>query len=362
MTQTTKRSGTKSVTLRDIAREARVSVAAVSLALRDHPSVSHDTRRRIKRISERMCYEPIRRRRKPSTTEDGTGRIGLAFNGMERPDAVAELLNVLSVVGDQRDVSVEVLRSSGQVGDGVVEAIHAQADRYDGLLIAGHLEAHELQSLTSITTPWVVMGLVGGVDMPPCRSVMADIVEASRSLTSRLLDAGHESIGFFCGPTSPGLWNDRWRLGYLQAHHMARRTVEPDHILTDLPVRIDDVGLKAAELYADMPSRPTAYITPTVYAATRFLARSRSLGYDVESNAIMSGGTSEQARDCHGESLPLARLDHRRLAQVAVAALVEAIDQPDLPPVTRLLPVEFIPGVSPQSGTTDLIPKSNAHR
>ncbi len=346
------RSSAKSVTLRDIAREAEVSVAAVSLALRGHPSVSHDTRRRIKRISERMHYAPTRRR--PIAAEAGSvTRIGLVFSGLERSESVAELLNVLGAVGDRRELSVEVVRSIEGTQGGVLGSLAAQASRYAGLLVAGHLRTTEVEYLLRIETPWVVMGMVEGTPPPACRMVMADMVGAARALTGRLLAGGHKAVGFFCGPTVPGLWNHQWLLGYLQAHQLAGCPVEPARVLTNLAVPVHEVGTRAAELFAAMPDRPSAYVTPTIFAATRFLVRSWKLGSRLDAAAVLSGGTLEQARDCHGESLPLARLNHRRLAQVAVAALVEAIEQPDLPVVTRLLPVEFTPGAETGGGVPE---------
>lgn len=46
------------VTQRDIAREAGISHVAVSLALRDHHSISRETKERVKEIAQRIGYSP----------------------------------------------------------------------------------------------------------------------------------------------------------------------------------------------------------------------------------------------------------------------------------------------------------------
>lgn len=48
----------KKVTIKDIAREAGVSLGSVHLAMNDKPGVSEATRRKIKKIAEEMDYKP----------------------------------------------------------------------------------------------------------------------------------------------------------------------------------------------------------------------------------------------------------------------------------------------------------------
>ena len=52
------------VTIKDVAREARVSVASVSRALNGHSNVTDETRLRIMRVAE-SCVTSARRRAQP---------------------------------------------------------------------------------------------------------------------------------------------------------------------------------------------------------------------------------------------------------------------------------------------------------
>ncbi|MCK5195109.1 MAG: LacI family DNA-binding transcriptional regulator [Desulfobulbaceae bacterium] len=45
-------------TIKDIARMAKVSATAVSMALNDRPGVSEKTRRKILKIANRLDYQP----------------------------------------------------------------------------------------------------------------------------------------------------------------------------------------------------------------------------------------------------------------------------------------------------------------
>ncbi len=50
----------KQVSLRDVARQAKVSVATVSMVLNDNPRISRATHMRVQRLIERMGYQPNR--------------------------------------------------------------------------------------------------------------------------------------------------------------------------------------------------------------------------------------------------------------------------------------------------------------
>src|SRR4051794_27692079 len=50
----------KSVSLRDVAKMAKVSVATVSMVLNDNPRISRATHLRVQRLMDRMGYQPNR--------------------------------------------------------------------------------------------------------------------------------------------------------------------------------------------------------------------------------------------------------------------------------------------------------------
>jgi|GEM_PF-6034851 len=331
----------KNVTMRDIAKEANVSVAAVSMALRGHPSVSASTRRRISDISENLRYKPIRRRTQAKEASNSPRCIALIVNESLQRDTITEMLSVAAMAGNARDISIEVLTIPDDPDDDQPLSLKG-ADRFDGLLIAGHVSPAVEAHLAKLSAPWVSLGHATGSRQVSCRSVAVDLIGAACWATQQLLKLSRAQVGFFCGPATPGLWNDMWLSGYRLAHAIEGVALDPELVLTDLPVPLHEVGTCAAQMMASKEQRPTTYLTPTIYAAMRFQLQMQSLGCPIDKQHIASGGSLEQARDCHGESLPLVAIDPRKTAEVAFAALIEAMDQPDLPINARVLPVEFI--------------------
>ena len=58
--RSSRRGGIKPISLRDVAREAKVSVATVSMVLNDNPRISRATQMRVQRLIDRMGYQPNR--------------------------------------------------------------------------------------------------------------------------------------------------------------------------------------------------------------------------------------------------------------------------------------------------------------
>jgi LacI family transcriptional regulator len=69
-------------TIKDVAREAQVSVAAVSLYLNNKPGLSEQTRERIRLVVERLGYVP---RRQKAEINGSRGLIGLLVEKLPLP-------------------------------------------------------------------------------------------------------------------------------------------------------------------------------------------------------------------------------------------------------------------------------------
>jgi len=76
-------SGQASVTLKDIAKAAGISITAVSRALRDMPDIGPATRKRVKRLAGKLNYHPHEIAR--SLAVGRTKIIGLIVNSLDNP-------------------------------------------------------------------------------------------------------------------------------------------------------------------------------------------------------------------------------------------------------------------------------------
>lgn len=93
--------------LKDVARKAKVSIAAASMALRDHPKITEETRSRVKAAADALEYRP-------------SAILRQAMSGMRDPDKAQSHDIIAVVVPDLRRVQPRVRasleRSSRRLG------------------------------------------------------------------------------------------------------------------------------------------------------------------------------------------------------------------------------------------------------
>lgn len=187
-----------SVTIKDVARQANVSVATVSRALNGHENVAEAVRKRVLSVANELRYSPHHAARSLSSRRTHT--IGVVL-----PDLYGEFFSELMRGIDQvaRERGLHLLVSSYH-GDpaGQGTALRAMRGRVDGLLVMSPFvgEAGIVHDNLSPGMPAVLMnsrldGGPGGL-----RAVSVDNYGGAREMVRHLVDAGHRTIAFIAGP------------------------------------------------------------------------------------------------------------------------------------------------------------------
>lgn len=205
--------------IEDVAREAGVSTATVSRALRGMSNVSESTRLRVEEAARRLGYRPS-----PSASALATGRtrtIGLLTPWINRwyfSNVIEGAERRLRAAGYDALLYSFAVSQSGRTSRVDPEVLRR---RVDGILVVGlPLEPAEVQALESLDVPIVFVG-TGRGDHPV---VGIDDVSLARAATEYLLSLGHTKIGHITGtPDDLRSWTppvDR-RRGWAGALHEA---------------------------------------------------------------------------------------------------------------------------------------------
>jgi LacI family transcriptional regulator len=182
------------MTVRDVAREAKVSVASVSRVINGHPNVLPPTRQRILEVIERLNFVPHTGARSLSTRR--TQAVGVVL-----PDLYGEFFSELirGIDAAARARGLHLLLSSAHADlDEMAAAIRSMRGLVAGLLImAPHLDTASFAASAGEALPMVFMNSRAGDRQP---SVSIDSYGGARAMVRHLASRGHRRIVHIAGP------------------------------------------------------------------------------------------------------------------------------------------------------------------
>lgn len=190
--------------MKDVARSAGVSTAAVSYALNDTAGVSAEARTRIKRIATDLGYRPSSSARSLRTGKSRS--IGLLVADIGNPFYPEVAAGVIDeALGHDYQVFLS------HVGEDTArDAVHAQLDRdVAGLIFSSATDSDlgVMQQLAAQGVPMVQIDRrIKSVDTD---WVGVDEYAASRRLGRHLVDAGYQCVALIGGQPSSNVSRDR---------------------------------------------------------------------------------------------------------------------------------------------------------
>jgi LacI family transcriptional regulator len=198
-----------SVTIKDIAREAKVSYATVSRAFNNAYGVKPATREKVLEIARRLNYSPNGIAR--GLVMNRTGTIGLIIPDITNP-FFPEVARGIEECAKDEGYSV-ILCNTNWEQDRESQYIRLLAEkRVDGLIIASVSDAADPQMETLFDSLPVVC--VDRIPRSPRWSyVVIDNVRGADIATTHLIQAGYRTIGFI-GAVEQSLPVDERLQGY----------------------------------------------------------------------------------------------------------------------------------------------------
>lgn len=195
-----------SVTIRDVAREAGVSLATVSRALNDGAQVTVDTRQRVRAVAERLGYVPHGGARSLITRKTGT--LGVLL-----PDLYGEFFSELIRGIDQtaqRHGYHMVLASSHSDAREIAAAVGNMRGRVDGFVVMSP-DVAALPALAGLAGSFPTVVLGAGPEVGAFATISVANFDGAVAMTRHLLAQGYKRIAFLRGPNGNVDATDRLR-------------------------------------------------------------------------------------------------------------------------------------------------------
>ncbi len=186
-----------SVTIKDVARAAGVSVASVSRALNGHSSVTDATRVRIKKAAAKLRYMPNSAAR--SLITQRTQTIGALLPDLHGA-FFSELIRGIDLAARERGMHLLVSSSHGDSTEAAA-ALNAMRGRVDGLLVMSpHADAHFIADNVPAELPLVLMNTWGSDGGHTTLTV--DNYGGAMAMMQHLCGLGLRRIAFVSGPVN----------------------------------------------------------------------------------------------------------------------------------------------------------------
>ncbi|HVV20389.1 MAG TPA: LacI family DNA-binding transcriptional regulator [Pseudonocardiaceae bacterium] len=262
------------VTIRDVARQAQVSVATVSRALSAPHQVNQLTRERVLAVAAELGYRPSPAARSLITGK--TGNIGIVVPDLGNPFFTDVLKSVQSRA---RQTGYAVL-----VGDcdedpaAEEELVRMMAKQVDGVLLCSPgIKDGQISQLAEETSLTLLNRRVRGIG-----ATLMDSAGGMRDVVEHLAALGHRRCAYLNGPRSS--WSNRERRRGLRAAAQQHGVEVVE--LGPFPPRYDG-GVRAADLA--VAADVTAVIAYNDIMALGLLARLRDRGIDVPGDLSVTG-------------------------------------------------------------------------
>jgi len=232
-------------TIKDVARQANVSTATVSLVLQDHRRISHKTKQKVLRVIREMNYRPSKMAR--GLVMRQTQNIGFIltdnhflktepfytyiFLGTEfeaRGHEYYILLNTIPTVYNDEDCLPRFVKENN----------------VDGIIIAGKVPAEIIACIMPFHIPLVFVDYY-----PPSGdyfAVLIDNIDGGFKATDHLLSLGHRRIAFIGGDLDHPSIYDRFQ-GYRNALKKAGIPLDDQIIITSEKATSRESGAHAAK-------------------------------------------------------------------------------------------------------------------
>ena len=334
------------VALREVAAIAKVDVSTVSRSLNNDTRINPARAELIRQLARQLGYrpQPLRSKRAKS--------VGLLIASQgDRPDEqfLARIMLLLERMLGERGLHVNIAFVPREQTGVEVPAI-IQENRVDGVIATGHPPKDLIRRIREMGVAAVAIN--DSVERLGITCVRSDPSDAVREAVMRLAAWGHRKIAL--GVQSLQYPTIRARhAAFLSALEFVGLTVEPDHLLCDLPTEVKG-GREAVRRWCEAKNLPTAVIFENDWMALGALHELTRRGTRVHQDISLVGHGDLWICESFTPTLSSMYRSEEDLVRLAVERLLTEIEDGDAAPQEQTVPVRMVRRESegPASSTT----------
>ncbi|MCQ6560028.1 LacI family DNA-binding transcriptional regulator [Paenibacillus mendelii] len=250
-------------TIKDIAREAQVSISTVSFAINGTGPVAPETKKRIMEVIERLNYHPSSSARGLVTRQSGNICLYVPHPKsniftFHDNNLINDMLQGIGESIDEKNYNLLLAWEQNEDDDDaskMMSLVHTRA--VDGILFFNPTRNYKpIYELIKLKFPFVFMGSF--FDNEPIDTVDIDNFEAGYRNTAHLIKLGHRKIGFVSpGPLHYLLADDRFE-GYKEA--LKDNNIRYNDHYFHIGDNRETSGVEALDRFLSLKDPPTAIV------------------------------------------------------------------------------------------------------
>lgn len=332
------------ITVREIASQAGVSPATVSLVLNNKKGVSEQTRRRVQKVLDRHNYKPspIRRRQNHFRLVIIKYRThGMAVE--ENQGFIASIIDQIEQECRRLNFHLIMRNCDAQHADACIADI--QQDPPDGIILVGtEMPKEDYWVLDRMQVPLVVLD--NSMQYEKWDSVVMDNEGILRTAVLHLHQLGHRKIGYFKSNRQINNLDERYA-GYLQAmNELGLPVPAPTELATTLNGAYRDMK-KLIEAGQYKPHG--AVVADNDSIAIGAAKAIQEAGYNIPRDMSIIGVDDIPYSAITTPALSTVRISRSTLGTLAVEMIQKRVLNPDWPTMQVKIAGSLIPRASTRS-------------
>lgn len=306
-------------TIKDVARLAGVSTAAVSKCINGAQRFTPEVEARIAEAVKTLGYRsnPLAQ----GMTTGRTGNLGIVILDIRNPHFTSFVKGASRAAAESgANLLFADAAESTEPELTVLQALHR---RVDGLVVSARLPEPVIEWLVSTGMPVVYFG--GTPPRGGLHTVGSDNVAAGLLLGRHLRDTGHRRVHYV------GFGTARWSVERLEGLRRAFAGSKSVIREFDVAAPVPEEGERIASQVLLSESPPDAVVTFNDLLALGFLSEARTLGFSIPERVSLAGFDNIIYGRYVTPALTTVDLQSELMGEQAMRRLVELVRAPDEP-------------------------------
>lgn len=326
------------ITIKDVAKRAKVSPATVSLVINRNNRISEETRAIVLKAIKELNYHPSRSARGLVSKQSGNIGFILTDDHFSRSEPFYTRIFIgteLQARDDKYYVLLTTIRNTFDKYDSPPRFVLER--NVEGIILAGKIPKNLMNCLDEYKLPMVFVDYYPANGKYPI--VMSDNIAGGLQATRHLIECGHQHIAFLFSDQHHPSINER-----LQGYKMAldKAHLKPLTIISNGNTTDRNSGYKAAKKLFGESSNVTAIFACNDAMAIGALQFLREQGIRVPKDVSIIGFDDVEADLSLDPPLTTIRVQKEEMGIQAMRLLTEILKNKSAKPRKILVPIELI--------------------